>query len=227
MACQSREGSLVQRRGSCKFRSILIIIHRHQIELMPLRSCLRCGRSIFASTDLTIYFHRSNTNSSIVRMEPPMAQSPRPHQSAGRRRTREPSTQASAPSIALALHAASGPRAHSPSGPSPAPSGRFHAGRHHQKSKSTARPRDLPRAAAAKRTKRTATAKLNPSQATLASQLPMQAPSAFRQARLLRSRLFGLLQSPRRSCLLPLKCMEAWHTRSSCYALTIISRMRR
>lgn len=156
-----------------------------------------------------------------------MAQSPRPHQSADRRRTREPSTQASAPSIALALHAASGPRAHLPSKPSPAPSGRFHAGRHHQKSRSTARPRDLPRAAAAKRTRRTATAKSTPSQATLASQLPMQAPSAFNQARLLRSRLLRLPPSPRRSCLLLLKCMEACHTRFSCYALTIISQMRR
>lgn len=156
-----------------------------------------------------------------------MAQSPRQHQSADRKRTREPSMQASALSIALALHAASGPKAHSLSRPSPAPSGRFHAGRHHQRSRLTARPRDLPRAAVAKRTRRTATAKSTLSQAMLASQLPMQAPSAFHQVRLLRSRLLRLLQSPRRSCLLLLKCVKACQTRSSCYAPIIISRMRR
>ena len=161
-------------------------------------------------------------------MEPPMAQSSRPRRSADRRRMREPSMQASAPSIALVLHAASGPRALSPSRPSPAPSGRFHAGRHHQRSRSMVRPRDLLRAAAAKRTRQTVTAKSTPSQATLASKLPMQAPSAFHQARLLRSRLLRRLQSPPRSCLLLLKRMKARHTRSSCYAPpTIISRMRR
>ena len=156
-----------------------------------------------------------------------MAQSRRQHQSADRRRTREPSTQASALSIALAHHAASGPRAHLPSRPSPAPSGRFHAGRHHQRSRSTVRPRGLPRAAAAKRTRRTATAKSTPSQAMLASQVPMQAPSACHQVHLLLSRLLRLLQSPRRSCLLLLKCVKACQIRSSCYAPIIISRMRR
>lgn len=141
---------------------------------------------LFASIDRPSSCQRTVTNKSIGRMEPPMAQLSRKSQRWAQKPTREPSTQACVHSIDQVRHVVSGRRAHSLSGPSLVLFGRSHAGRLLRRSRSMAKPKDPRPAAAARKTRRTA--RSTPSQATLVSQLLMQALSAFHQAPLFRSR---------------------------------------
>lgn len=168
---------------------------------------LLLGQCSFApSIDLSSSCHRVAANISTVRMAPPMAHPYQRHKSSVvQKPTREPSTLACVRSIARVRHVVGGRRPLSLSRLSLALSGRFHAGRHLQRSESMACLKDPRPVAAERKTRRIAKPTL--SQATLAYHLPMRALWAFQPALLLLSRLPRPSQH-RRLCLLLLKCIS-------------------